>query len=538
MYLSEIELKVMENSRRQSTGGISLFWQFWSAPTDGTQEQARVDLIEKAPDIYDPPLEPGQFIPLKPMDFINDIIYGHEMQYIYISGVGSGKTLNVTLAAGYYCCMLPNFRYLGTAPLSWQAEQAYRDFLMFALDEGNDEIRPRRISKWIKNIRSRPYPMIEFVNGSSMEFKSLDRDASGIMTWSGDMAVVDQAEDSSIDLKKILMNLGTRLRGQVDGRPRLGKLILLANSAYNPELWEIYDDWDADPDQLAATMTSYDNPYLTAQQLKSFEKMFRDKDEADRLLRSKRPLPKGKEFTQNLIVRCQSEALDALMAEGLEAGIAGFVHEDSSNAGIVRWMIPYQKEHMYIMAGDPGQGNPPYRNSPPIMVFDITEFPIKAASLAAFTWVYGYGSYWPFINMMDFLYDIYHPIEAAFDATGIQKAFDDLGILDSSKLWMPLDLHGLKMHMVLCLKVLMGKGLVKIPKSLYSVWNQLLLWHMPDKSLRQDIASTMFMIGYLLNQFLPRSVIPDTDFEQRLEETDRWGRVRAVRGRVSMRSIQ
>jgi len=65
------------------------------------------------------------------------------------------------------------------------------------------------------------------------------------------------------------------------------------------------------------------------------------------------------------------------------------------------------------------------------------------------------------------------------------------------------------------------------------------MWHMPDKVLRQDIASTLFMIGFLLNQFLPRGIASDedVDFETRIEETDRWGRVRAVRDRVSLRSI-
>jgi len=539
MHFSDNELLIMRNSREMSTGGINLFWQFWSAPVDGTQEQGRMDLVGKSPDLYDPPLLEGQFVPLEPLPFISRLAHGTELQTIIIAGVGSGKTFNIALLATYYCCMIPNFRYLGTAPRSWQAEQAYRDLLMYAFDRGNEGGRPRRISRWLRNVKQRPYPMIEFVNGSTMEFKSVDKDASGIMTWGGDMASVDQAEDQSIDLEKIMMNLGTRLRGQVDGRARLGKLILLANSAYNPLLWEIYDDFDADPEQFAMTMTSYDNPYLTAAQLRSFEKMFRDKDEADRLMRSTRPLPKGKEFTQELIVACQSDSLDALMDEAIEKKMLGYIKEGSSNAGVVRWALPYQKGHMYILAGDPGQANPPYRNSPPILVFDITEFPQKPATLAAFYWVSGFGSYWPFINMMNYLYETYHPIEAAFDATGIQKAFDELGVLDASKLWLPLDLHGLKMHMVLCLKVLMGKGMVKMPKSLYSIWNQLLMWHMPDKVLRQDIASTLFMIGFLLNQFLPRGIASDedVDFETRIEETDRWGRVRAVRDRVSLRSI-
>lgn len=527
----------MENSRRQSTGGIDLFWMYWSAPVDGTADQARSDLLGVAADMYDPPLLPGQFIPIKPLPWVSDIVHGPESQAIIIGGVGSGKTLNMVLAAGYYCCMLPNFRYLGTAPISWQADLSYREFLSFVLDQSNQDVRQRRIMRWIQNVRLRPYPMIEFVNGSSMEFKSLDKDASSIMTWSGDMAVVDQAEDQSIDLEQVLGNLGTRLRGQIDGRARLGKLVIMANSAYNPTLWEIYDAFDADPHQLAMTLTSYDNPYLTGKQLESMERTFRDKDEQARLMRSERPLPKGKEFTQELIVRSQSEWLDAYMQEGIDSGDNNFVLEDSSSAGIVKWMLPPQKSHLYIMAGDPGQANPPYRNSPAILVFDVTQFPKEPATLAAFVWPYGYGSYWPFINAMDTLYELYHPYMAAFDATGIQRAFDELGVLDETKMWLPLDMSGLKMHMVLCLKVLMGKGAIQIPKKLYSIWNQLLMWCMPDKQLRQDVASAMFMIGYLLNQILPQSVASDPELEREIKEADRWAMGRIIHQRTPMRSL-
>ena len=46
-----------------------------------------------------------------------------------------------------------------------------------------------------------------------------------------------EAEDATVNLDSVTGNLGTRLRGQVGGRARLGKLIFMANSAYNPALW-------------------------------------------------------------------------------------------------------------------------------------------------------------------------------------------------------------------------------------------------------------------------------------------------------------
>jgi len=537
LYLSELDIEILNRSKNISTGGIDLFWMYWSAPIDATQEQARLDLVGRAMVETDRPLSPDEFVPLKPIYWAKDIAHGSESDFLIVGGVGCGKTLNMVLIGGYYCCMMPNFRYLGTAPIAWQADLSYKEFLSFALDYNNSLGRPRRISKWIDNVRLRPHPMIEFANGSSMEFKSLDKDATGIMTWGGDMAVVDQAEDPSIDLEQVIGNLGSRLRGQVGGRSRLGKLGLMANSAYNPELWETFDAYDADPSQMSMLLTSFDNPYLTAKQLVDIERRFRDKDEARRLMYSERPLPKGKEFTQKLVEASQSESLDRIMNDAIAENMPGYIIEDSRAAGVVKWMLPSRRDRLYIMAGDPGQANPPSRNSPVVMVFDVTDFPKKPATLAAFHWIYGYGSYWPFINAMEMLHNEYHPYYAAFDSTGTQKAFDDLAILSQDKAWVPLNNSGLKMHMVLCLKVLMGRGFIQIPKSLYSVWNQLLMWHMPDKQLRQDIASTMFMVGYALNQILPVINNEEEDVIIADNNFDRWSRTRIINNRQSVRTI-
>lgn len=445
----------------------------------------------------------------------------------------SGKTLNMVMVGGYYACMLPNFRYLSVAPLGWQSEMSYRDFLQQVLDYQNQQ-RPRRILRWIDHVALRPYPTIHFVNGSTMEFKSVDKDARGILTWSGDMIVVDQAEDPAIDLQEVTQNLGSRLRGQVGGRPRLGKLVFMANSAYNPELWEMFDRYNSDPDSLAITMSSYDNPVLTKRSLRDMRKRFANKAEAQRMMYASRPLPKGKEFTAKTIGPAQSEALDSLMTEALHEKLDGFLVESARSAGTIKWVRPPEDNHVYIMVGDPGQGNPPYRNSSAVMVFDVTGIPKQPAELVAFDWVYGYGSYWPFVNRMNEWHDVYKPYIAAFDATGTQKSFDDLGILDEDKIWMPLNFTGLKAHMVLCAKVLLSHGTMQIPKSLYSVWNQLLMWHMPDKALQQDVACCVFMSAYVINQMLPRRVEEDQEPDEglaNLESSDRWGRNRIINNR-------
>lgn len=529
MYLSQIELEVMRKSQALSTGGINLFWQYWSAPEGAAAEQAREDLIHVPPEQLNPPIQPGQFIPLKPFKWAAEIAHGSELDVIIIGGVGCGKTLNMVMIAGYYCCMMPNFRFLGTAPIAYQSDLSYKEFLQQVLDYSNNSA-PRRILRWIESVKLRPYPTITFVNGSTMEFKSADRDANGILTWSGDMISVDQAESPELDLETVVGVLGSRTRGIVNGRPRLGKLILMANSAYNPQLWEIYDRYEHNDGQKALLLTSYDNPTLGVRQLETMARRFTNADEARRLMMSERPLPKGKEFTEKMIEMSQCSELTEIMNKAIEDKLPDYVVERVRNIGITRWTMPPNRERLYIMAADPGSGNPPYRNSPVVMVFDVTGLPERPATLAAFDWIYGNGTYVPFITRMQMLYEMYNPIVAAFDATGTQKAFDDLGVLDQGKSWMPISMGGLKAHMVLCAKVLMGRGMLKMPKDIYSIWSQLLMWCEPDKQLQQDIASAVFIASYAINQLLPRKIAGDneTDFDpnimSRVER--RGGRIR------------
>jgi len=79
----------------------------------------------------------------------------------------------------------------------------------------------------------KPYPKILFYNGSTIEFMSADEQGQKILSWSGDMAVIDEAgklSELGVDLDELLVNLGSRLRGQVGGRKRLGKLIVMGTA--------------------------------------------------------------------------------------------------------------------------------------------------------------------------------------------------------------------------------------------------------------------------------------------------------------------
>jgi hypothetical protein len=350
----------------------------------------------------------------------------------------------------------------------------------------------------------RPYPKITFWNGSTIEFMSADEQGTKILSWSGDVAVIDEAGklgEMGVDLDELTINLGSRMRGQVGGRVRMGKLIVMGTADYEPSLWERFDAADELPQYYMSILaTTYDNPYLTKKQMDAMERRIKDPERRRQLMLSERPLPKGKEFTPALLEPCRAPELDAVMESALINNLPGYEREEMRGAGIVKWIVPPSEYDRYILIGDPGQNTPPDRNSAVAVVIKVTGFPLRAAELMAFHWIDGHGSYWPFINRMDEWYKAYHPIWAAFDATGIQKGFDELVFAQRGLLMEGINAQHRKMQMVVTLKLIMGKQKLLMPKNVQGIWMQLGGWRMPDTKLRQDIASCLFMAADVLNR--------------------------------------
>jgi len=114
------------------------------------------------------------------------------------------------------------------------------------------------------------------------------------------------------------------------------------------------------------------------------------------------------------------------MRHARENSLRGYYVEEAQRAGTVLWVMPPNEFDRYVLIGDPGQNTPPDRNSGVVVVLKVTGFPQVPAEVAAFHWVDGQGSYWPFINQMEEWYRAYRPIYTAFDASGTQKGFDEL----------------------------------------------------------------------------------------------------------------
>jgi hypothetical protein len=499
--LTEHDHVVMEAASRLETGGMAAFTAHYFSPIGGIP---RWDLVGTSPDTWGLDFEQGEYVPWVPLAWQLAVAHDNRLDATIIAGFGSGKTSGVGAVLVYWCCMVPNFKAMDVAPVAWQSKQMYDAIRQELVDYDNRDDRPTHISRMVVKMVERPYPKITFYNGSTVEFMSADEQGQKILSWSGDVAVIDEAgklSEMGVDLDELTINLGSRMRGQIGGRARMGKLIVMGTADYEPSLWERFDMAEELPQYYMSILaTTYDNPYLTKAQLGAIERRIKDPERRRQLMLSERPLPKGKEFTPELLEPCRCAELDAILQSGLDSRLPGYTREELRGAGIVKWFTPPTEFDRYILVGDPGQNTPPDRNSAVAMVIRVTGFPDRAAELAAFHWIDGHGSYWPFINQMDEWYKAYKPIYAAFDATGVQKGFDELVFAQRGMLMEGISAQHRKMQMVVALKLILGKQKLLMPKSVQGIWMQLGGWRLPDTKLRQDIASCLFMVADVLNR--------------------------------------
>ena len=109
---------------------------------------------------------------------------------------------------------------------------------------------------------------------------------------------------------------------------------------------------------------------------------------------------KGEEFPAEPVEPCLDDSLDELMSHRLDARDPEFEFDENDKAGATLWAMPPDRSRSYVVVGDPGQSAPPFRNSPVVMVFDVTDYPEGAMVMRAFWWGDGGGKYEPWINQM------------------------------------------------------------------------------------------------------------------------------------------
>lgn len=350
--------------------------------------------------------------------------HASQKRIVVIGGFGSGKTRGIGISAATWCMTVPDFAFLNAAPFGWQSELMY-NFLV-------NEARGTRAEDLMFRTVKRPYPLIEwrFYIGnalirSTMEFMSADNNANAILSWEGDWVNIDEAGQLD-DLSEALRNLGSRLRGHVRGRQRLGRMSLISNSWDNPELWMRYDlARELPQDYFSFTVATRHNGNVTEDQLRM---MLRDipEDEHEQFLEGMRPEGSGNFFNIDKIHEAEDDEYGKFIMERFEKRIDGYNIETTYGAGVSYFTTPRHPGHEYFITADPGTDNAPDRNSPVVMVWDVTDFPKYKMSLAAFWWGQGRGSITPFYRQLLKFMEMYDPAFTGVDSTGPQKNTNEI----------------------------------------------------------------------------------------------------------------
>lgn len=470
-----------------------------------------------------------------------------QKRIVIIGGFGSGKTRGVGAAAVVFCLTTKDFAFMNAAPVAWQSELMFKFILGLA--------RGTRLGDLIYNAPKSPYPMIEFrfyvgntLVISTMEFMSAEKNANNILGWEGDWANIDEAGLLD-DLGTTITNLGSRLRGTINGRVRLGRLSLISNSWDEPELWYRFDlATDLPDDYLSRTVSTRHNKNVTEDQLRMMLKDIPE-EEHDRFIEGLRPEGKGNYFSKAKVHACEDPNFDIFLMEGVNNKRHGYGISSVYGAGVVYYQIPVAPEHTYILLGDPGIGNAPNRNAPCLMVWDVTDFPKYKMTLAAFWWGAGSGSITPFIRQMLRFMETYNPIQTGVDATGTQKNTNELlnlylqgkrtdpeqrdewlGGIDISKI-INLSIWGLdfssgkKNAYLICGRLYIEAGLMSWPRMVTGIRSQLTNYD-PEKDtslvknkIPQDIVATLCMSAFAARSLFhyepetPIAVDPNTIIE-------------------------
>jgi len=422
----------------------------------------------------------------------------------------SGKSLGMVVGTLVLAATVEEFKAMLTAPSFFQAKVLYQ----MAVDIMADTVYEDR---FLISAVAAPFPIITIGNNhvgqSTLEFRSVSDDGESILSWRGDVAVVDQAELIP-DIKMLRKNLGSRLVGKARcGRHHMGRMQWVANAGPSPRFWDLYDLGRTQSKKAAAiTVTSYDNPHNSKEDLEWLEEEVGGTQEAiDQWMLAKKPIVDGAYFSNETLAKCRAKELERLMADGLKQKRMGFVFEEDGT-GIYKWFTPYEHGRSYLVVGDPGQANRPDRNSPVIGVFDITEWP-NYAYMRGFHWMDGNAAITPFLAEFQLLVEKYHAHgQCAFDSTGTQTTLDELAFDFNDLMVEGMNFGQLKMIMLNALRMLMEHGKMRYPY-IGGLWDQLGNYNLPDKKLRQDIVSMLMMAAGWLRMNMTEDVSEETGEE-------------------------
>lgn len=434
----------------------------------------------------------------------HQLVMAHAQQnsLLLLGGRGSGKTYGFIWKYIWLATVMPDLRVLWG---SYSADQAAIPFYDVAYP---GILASERFAKFLpegeKSLKRKPHPQIQIkIPGtnlpmSTITFKTVGIGASTKRGFTLDIIHYDEAGLENNE--KVITTLRPAMRGRRwNGDPRIAQLAVSTtptSAEWLREWWNRATDKENpdfdDKKYFALKVSSSANTSLTAEQLDAFEQ---DMTPEERQVEIQADFPEytGTDFSPAVVNLCQDKLLNEEVVQAIENKQPGYDILTISRTGVVKYVKPAVEGHHYIVSGDPGMGNPPYRNAPCIMVWDVTRKPYE---LVCFYWVFGNGSYKPFFNRYEWCLDYYKPMYAVFDATGTQRAMDELYFEDRNRIVEGLSLQSEKAAMLNAAKILMQRGDLRFPY-IQGMRLQLLNYKQDeDKKIAQDIVMTLAMAAW------------------------------------------
>lgn len=429
---------------------------------------------------------------ITPLGWQYGATYAPELNKVVVNGVATGKT-TWAAADGFLDCMFtPWFRYLNTSITAKQAE------LPFEMAMAWLEANPKALEHHVEDISLRPYPTIKFFNRAEAEYRTHGVDGRYIRGFEYDKANLDEAGyEFTGEVRKLIR---TRLRGnRPDGTPRPAKLSLTTTPT--PAFWlqEMFNKGVAgsetkDPEHRSWRVSTRQNTALSPQQIEEMIKAYSD-IEVEIEIDGHFPAYGLTEFpTQHIHgITAEGQHLYDKIWEAVGSHTKGYLLEEHPRHGIVHYEVPAVEGARYMLAGDPGVGDPPSRNAG---VLGVIRTDVNPSPLVYFSWPNGRGEYHTFLNNYAYACGKYNPEVRMMDTTGTQKALSDL-LYERYKINVSGIHFGARKDNLLnyLITEVTDHGIVWPP--IRGLINQMSIYKREeDKNLAQDIVMMLGMLAY------------------------------------------
>jgi hypothetical protein len=435
-----------------------------------------------------------------------------QLDCTFLAGIAAGKTVTEAASLVMDSVSIPYFRSLNTSVSARQAELPFE--MIMSWIEDND-----RLEHLVENISLRPYPIIDWKNGSMIMFRTMGKDARLIRGEEFDRVNVD--EGGLLVNDEALKVLRGRLRGvRPTGASRMARMDITTSPTL--VLWLKERFGKGDPTSKHSDLKhfysirarTYDNIHLLPEQVEAMERNY-PSEMIDVELNAEFPDYGYGMFPESHLAACTDIGLNDEINDAVRTADGkarpGYRLDEDPRHGILRFEMPFNPSHLYIAATDPGVDNPPKRNTACVIVADISEGDMK---LVYFDWVIGNGSYAPFIRSFKYAIDKYIPILRGIDATGTQKAIDELAFenygIQTDKLLMQRD----KDAMLNALSIDITSHKWRFPQ-IAGMYRQLSTYsrEIENKQLPQDIVMTLAQVSFL-NRFAPEAEESDPEINK------------------------